>query len=114
MPLKGLAEVERNLNKWYSDGIMARARQAMEEIAALLDGYAKTHHPWTPRTGHTDVSTRGFISEVTPKIITAVLTAGMAYDVFLELAREGKWAWLWPTIQANLDMIKSKLQEITR
>lgn len=114
MPLKGLAEVERNLDRWYRHGIYAKARQAMEEIAALLEGYAKTHHPWTPQTGHTDVSTRGFISEATPKVITAVLSAGVAYDIFLELARDGKWAWIWPAIEANRDMIRSKLQEITR
>jgi hypothetical protein len=112
--LKGLDEVERNLEKWYHDGIMRKAAQVMEEIAAILEGYAKTHHEWHPDTGATDVSTRGFIAEVTPKMITAVLSAGMSYDVFLELARDGKWAWLWPAIEENMDLIKRKLESIVQ
>ena len=111
--LRGQAEVERNLERWYKDGIMLRARHVMEEIGSLLEGYAKTHHPWTPDTGHTDISTRGFIAKATPLMIQTVLTAGMEYDVFLELARDGKWAWLWPAIEANLPEIKRLLRSIT-
>ena len=111
--LRGQEEVFRNLDKWYTDGIFKKAATVMEEIAAILEGYAKANHPWEPQTGATDTSTRGFIAEVTPKVITAVLTAGMEYNVFLELAREGKWAWLWPAVEANLDLIKQKLQSIT-
>lgn len=114
MRLGGQAEVERNLEKWFNDGILRKCAQVMEEIAAILEGYAKSNHSWQPQTGATDTSTRGFISEVTPKVIEVTLTAGMSYDVFLELARDGKWAWLWPAIEANLDKIKQKLESITR
>ena len=85
---------------------------AMGEIAALLESYAKANHPWKDDTGATATSIRGFISEVTPITITATLSAGMEYDVFLELARDGKWAWLWPAIEANMDTIKAKLEGI--
>lgn len=111
--LRGQEEVLRNLDHWYHDGILKQAATAMEEIAALLEGHAKSNHPWKPDTGATDVSTKGFIAEATPLVITAVLTAGMSYDVFLELARDGKWAWLWPAIEANMDEIKAKLRSIT-
>ena len=111
--LRGQAEVTQNLDRWYQ-GRLAKAREAMEEIAVILEGYAKSHHPWTPRTGHTDVSTRGFIAEATPKIITAVLTAGMAYNVFLELCHEGRWSWLWPAVEENLPLIRQKLEGIVR
>lgn len=109
--LKGQAEVERNLDKWYRGRLDAAVR-AMEEIAVILEGYAKSNHPWKPDTGATDVSTRAFIAEATPKMITVVLSVGMAYDVFLELARDGKWAWLWPAVETNLDKIKQKLEDI--
>ncbi len=111
MMLRGLDHVQRNLDLYYQ-GALRKAVVAMEEIAALLEGYAKANHPWQPRTGATDVSTRGFISEATPLVITATLSAGMEYDVFLELARDGRWAWLWPAIEANLETIKAKLQGI--
>jgi len=109
--LKGLDQVQQNLDRYYT-GALRRAATAMEEIAAILEGYAKSSHPWTEDTGNTAKSIRGFISEVTPKIIRVTLSAGMEYDVFLELAREGKWAWLWPAIEANLDTIKRKLEGI--
>jgi hypothetical protein len=110
--LRGQDQVVANLEKWYRDGILRKAATAMEEIAALLEGYAKANHPWMPDTGNTDTSTRGFIAEATPKVITAVLSAGMAYDVFLELARQGQWAWLWPAVEENFDEIKRKLESI--
>ncbi|MCE5199800.1 hypothetical protein LLG39_12585 [bacterium] len=112
--LRGLDQVQRNLDKWYSDGILKRAAEVMAEIAAMLEGYAKSHHDYQDQTANTTNSTRGFIAEATPKVITTVLTAGMAYDVFLELARNGKWAWIWPAVEENLDEIKAKLQSITQ
>mgnify|MGYP007112932799 CR=1 FL=1 len=111
MQLTGLDDVQRNLERYYQ-GTLKRAAIAMEEIAALLEGYAKANHPWKPKSGATDVSTKGFIAEATPLVITAVLSAGMEYDVFLELARSGKWAWLWPAVEANLDNIRAKLAGI--
>jgi hypothetical protein len=112
--LIGDAEVLEKLQRWYADGIRKKARIAMENISAILEGYAKTHHPWTPRTGATDASTVGTIDEVTERMIGVVLTAGMNYDVFLELAREGRWAWLWPAIEANLETIKRELDGIVK
>ena len=109
--LRGLDEVERNLDKWYQ-GRLHKARIAMEEICSILESYAKTNHPWRTQTGATIINIRAFIAEATPTALMGVLTAGMSYNVFLELAREGKWAWLWPAVEANLPMIKRKLDGI--
>lgn len=109
--LRGLDQVQANLDRYYT-GTLRRAAEAMEEIAVILEGYAKSHHPWKDDTGNTTNSIRGFIAEATPMTITAVLSAGMEYDVFLELAHDGKWAWLWPAIESNLDTIKAKLAGI--
>jgi hypothetical protein len=106
--LRGLEQVERNLDLWYQ-GRLATLRRAMEEIAAVLEAYAKTNHPWTSRTSHTVQSIRGQIGEATRDYIKVYLSAGMDYDVFLELAREGKWAWLFPAVEANVDKIKQIL-----
>ena len=109
--LRGLDQVQRNLDLYYQ-GTLRKAAVAMEEIAKLLEGYAKVNHPWKDQTTNTATSIEGFISEATPLTITATLSAGMEYDVFLELARGGKWAWLWPAIEANLPLIKAKLEGI--
>ncbi len=84
--------------------LKAEALKAADEIAHLLESYAKSNHPWKPDTGATDVSTRGFVEDA-GEVINIYLTAGMDYDIFLELARDGKWAWLFPAILANQDRI---------
>ncbi len=108
--LRGLDQIEQNLDR-LQEQIRKKVERAANEIAALLKGYAKTHHAWIPRTGNTDVSTKGTV-EAAEDIITIYLSAGMEYDVFLELAREGKWSWLFPAVEAYEDVIRAKLETI--
>lgn len=98
--VNGLEILLGNLDKMqrtWEDGIA----DAADEIAHLLAAYAKANHPWKPRTGNTDNSTTGTIATITKEYALIVLSAGMEYDVFLELARQGKWSWLWPAVEAN-------------
>ena len=95
-------------------GMVKAALAAADEIAHLLEAYAKSNHLWKPQTGNTDNSTRGFVAAVTEDTITIVLSAGMSYDVFLELARSGKWAWLWPAVEANRERIREILAKHLR
>ena len=126
----GLNEVLANLDK-YLLSVHAALHRAGEEIGFLLENYAKTHPGTTPRaagwiypgggvkrrwrtggvgwgdvTGATQQSTRGRISAETAEYVEVALSAGMDYDVFMELARQGKWAWLWPAVIANENNIK--------
>lgn len=108
MSVEGLDAVLRNLAA-AERGFIQRASRAAAEIAAVLEAHAKTNHPWTRDTGATDASTIGTWEAVRTDLIEIVLAAGMDYDVFLELARSGQWAWLWPTLEANRDEIMSIL-----
>jgi hypothetical protein len=100
----GVVEVQKNIAALYA-GTRKNLVNGMREVCSLLEGYAKNNHPWTARTGNTDNSTDARIVSATIDEITAALTAGMDYDVFLELARSGRWAWLMPAIMANQDKI---------
>lgn len=107
---------------------------AADEVAHLLENYAKEHHGTTPReagyirrpgragkvwreggigwgdvTGATQTSITGSSEKLYNDVYRVVLSAGMSYDVFLELARNGKWAWLWPAVEANQDNIRAIL-----
>jgi len=137
MILQGEAEVMRNLERWYS-GAQAGAARAMQNIAVLLENYAKAHHGTTPRaagwvyphgkdagtrrwrpagigwgdvTSATQQQTRGFVSRVTQNEIEVVLTAGTEYAPKLELARNGRWAWLWPAVEANRGRMVAEVTE---
>lgn len=104
MNIQGLDTVLANLSE--VQGWMLKVTiDAGDEIGHLLANYAKGHHLWRPITGHTDTSTVGGVEEVAMEYVLIALSAGMDYDVFLELARQGKWAWLMPAVEANKDNI---------
>lgn len=95
------------------EALKARFQQQIEgaaaEIAHTLEQYALNNHPWEIRSGETNETTRGRVVEFSAEVVRITLSAGMDYDVFLELARDGKWAWLWPAVMANVDTIKQIL-----
>ncbi|MCW3059709.1 MAG: hypothetical protein JWQ02_1530 [Capsulimonas sp.] len=97
MSVEGADQVLANLDKWIKER-QALAELAMNEVMAALEGWAKSEHTYTDRTANTTNSIRGEVTEASATIVRGVLSAGMEYDVFLELARNGKWAFLWPTI----------------
>lgn len=104
----GMDVVVRNLDEFNAE-MRRRAARTMDIIGHHLANDAKTNHPWTPRTGATDVSTIGGLVAETQEYVKAAFQAGMTYNVFLELAREGRWAWLWPTVERNQAWIENAL-----
>jgi hypothetical protein len=106
--VNGIDTVVGNL-EIFAESLRQRAWEAADEIGFLLESYAKGDHPWKPETGATDASTRHDVVDAGGDIIEIYLSAGMDYDVFLELARGGKWAWLWPSVEANKDNIQKIL-----
>jgi len=107
---EGLAQVLTNLNA-HVDGITARCEAAMEIVVAALEGWAKSEHKYTDRTTNNTNSIRGFVAEATPQLVRGVLAAGMEYSIFLELARNGEWAFLLPVIQRHRADIIAILRE---
>lgn len=85
--------------------IQERAKIAVEEVMVALEGWAKSEHLYTDRTSNTTVSIKGQVAEASALLVRGVLSAGMDYDIFLELARDGRWAFLWPTIEKHKDDI---------
>lgn len=108
LQVQGVGDVQRHLEA-YAEGLKSNALLAASEIAAVLKSYAIANHPWQVRTGDTNRTTQGTVIDA-GSIIDIYVSAGMDYDVFLELSRNGKWAWLWPAIQANVDRIKRILE----
>lgn len=97
----GLNNVLQNLDT-VTDKMEASAKAAMETVTDALENWAKTEHTYTDRTSNLTNSIRGFVGEAMQQgVLTGYLTAGMEYGVFLELARSGKWAFLWPVIEKH-------------
>lgn len=100
--MPGEADVLRNL---------AAAKRLMEagmdkglsKAAEMIAEHAKTHHKYTRRSGDTEESTVGGMHQRTADKLIAVVSAGMDYDVFLEKARNGTWAFIWPAVMDKKD-----------
>jgi hypothetical protein len=104
MSVEGVDKVLANLDKWVKER-QALAELAMNEVMAALEGWAKSEHKWGnpysagyKPTGALANSIRGEVTEATQAIVRGVLSASMEYAIFLEMAHNGKWAWLWPVI----------------
>jgi hypothetical protein len=102
-----LNTVLRNLDKTIA-AMWDAGRDAAQEIALLVETYAKTHHLWQPETGQTDITTEALVEEFAG-YIEIILTAGTPWAEFLELARQGRLAWLWPAVEHNQQEILSIL-----
>jgi hypothetical protein len=100
----GIDTVTQALHDYQLDQ-QNRIRLACIEIAHYLEQYAITNHLWKVRTQATNVTTKGTFDEVGEDLYAVVLSAGMDYDVFLELIKNGKYAWLWPAMVENEKVI---------
>jgi hypothetical protein len=78
-----------------------RAAGAADEIATYLETYSKTTAPFTDRTGNLRASIKGSATRLRRDLFTVILEATMEYAIFVELIREGKYAYIWPSIADN-------------
>ena len=77
-----------------------------QEGAKKFENYAKSHRPWTDRTGHARQRLVGWVETLSNKV-RVYIGHGVNYGVYLELAHEKKYAILQPTVNA---MSKEVLQ----
>ena len=106
----GLADIEDGFERYLQE-TFRRCALACADIARLLQNYAIANHPWQNQTWATTLTTLGSWEQVADAVFEIALSAGMAYDVFLELARDGRWAWLWPAVEANQREIMATLRD---
>jgi hypothetical protein len=93
----------------WEEARLQRAAGVAAEIAALLEAFARENHAWRSRSGTTEASIRAEVAQL-GDFVEIVLSAGTDYARFLELARSGRWAWLWEAVEANGDAVLSLLE----
>ena len=99
----GSAGVNKNLSDWAD-----RQRGAVIMLAKVwvgkLEGRAKSNAKWTDRTSNARNGLFG-TTEIAGNEVKIYLGHSIDYGVFLELANEGKYAILKPTIDAAIPEI---------
>jgi len=82
----------------------------LQNWAGQLEGYAKTHAPWTDRTGHARQSLHGGVESSDDKLVL-YLSHGVEYGIWLEIAHGGNYAIVRPTIDAHISRIRQTIKD---
>lgn len=95
----------------YTKAIFQSGRRIAYEQAEAMEQYAKTNAPWTDRTG----DAREFLSatvEETGPIGTIVLSHGVPYGIWLEVANQGRFSIIPETIHVFGPIVMRSLQNL--
>ena len=81
--------------------------------AGQMEGYSKTHAPWTDRTSHARQGIHGGVDERNGQHIL-YLSHGVEYGIWLEIAHGGNYAIVGPTADVHLPRIRQTVLDYWR
>lgn len=104
---QGIGDILTSFDR-FAGGVHSGVETCIKVVVAALEGWAKAEHTYKDSaTANLTNSIKGLVGEVSPTQATGYLTATMEYAIFVELARNGKWAFLWPVIERHrADILK--------
>lgn len=84
--------------------------------ASEIEAYAKSNRKWTDRSGLAKANIRAEVSKPQSNYIRITLSHGVDYGIWLELAKEKRYAIIKPTIEKFgpevYDGLKSLLSKV--
>ena len=96
----------------YARQLTTGAARVGDAVALSMEADAKTNRPWKDDTGAARAGLRGNSQRVGDHIrITIAHT--VQYGPVLELARGGRYAVLYPTVERHIPITTRLLQELT-
>lgn len=79
--------------------LFAAVKMLASTEATKLQGYMQRKRPWTDRTGEAKRRLSATVSTPNDHLVRITLSHGVDYGKWLELAHEGKYAIIKPTIK---------------
>lgn len=79
--------------------LLAAVKMLASTEATKLQGYMQRKRPWTDRTGEAKRRLSATVSTPNDHLVRITLSHGVDYGKWLELAHEGKYAIIKPTIK---------------
>lgn len=95
----------------YTQAIFQSGRRVAHTRAREMEAYAKANAPWQDRTGAARAGLTATVEETGP-IGTIVLSHGVSYGIWLEIANGGRFAIIAPTIDVFAPQIMRDLQRM--
>ena len=96
----------------YERKVLEAVVGVADYFTPVIESYAKDNAPWTDRTGNARQSLHAFTQVLARDTVALYLAHGVNYGVFLELAHQGRYAIIMPTLEAHYTAISQMLQEI--
>ncbi|HHY95087.1 MAG TPA: HK97 gp10 family phage protein [Firmicutes bacterium] len=110
--MAGGDEVVRNLRDW-AERRRAAVVALAQDWAGELEARAKKNAPWKDRTGNARNGLTGGVL-LGRNEVKITLAHSVSYGVFLELARDGRYAILKPTLDAAVPEIYRTYERMWR
>jgi hypothetical protein len=82
-------------------------------FSAKMEAYAKANRPWTDQTSNARQGLFGVAMEENNQVVV-IVSHGVDYGVFLELAHQGNNAIIGPTLQAHYNEIMGAVRGLFR
>ena len=130
MQWTGRDEVRRRIEA-YGKECVRIARQFALSWAPRLEAHAKQNAVWTDRTANARQSLHAYLGDDPPEkysaegaepyptpeqvaadVVTIFLSHGMEYGLALETKYSGRYAIIWPTIEALLPQMRREWETI--
>ena len=107
----GREDVKRRMGL-YAVAVKQTVWNVAEYWSPIMETYAKQNAPWTDRTANPRQSLWCRPMRISDDAVAIILSHGMDYGIWLEICWQGRYAIIWPTLQAHLTRIADMLQSI--
>ena len=105
-------QMKRNMAA-YGVAVNITLFQLGQFFAAKMEAHAKRHASWTDRTSNARQGLFGVTTKEGDTVVV-ILSHGVDYGVFLELAQQGNFAIIGPTLQQHYGEIMQAVRGIFR
>lgn len=96
----------------YAGQVLEAIQAVADYFEPVLESHAKQNAPWTDRTSNARQTLNSYSEALGREIVALYLAHGMEYGKWLEIRWSGRYAIIWPTIEAHLAEIGAMLQRM--
>jgi len=96
----------------YGNKVIEACKAVLDYFQPIVESFAKQNAKWTDRTSNARQSLHSWVDQLSQDVVALYLSHGMWYGVFLEAKYAGRYAIIWPTLQAHIEPIQQMLKGI--
>lgn len=111
MAVTGLENILANMDV-YEQKIYKAMHNVALYWAPVVESYARTNAPWRDHTTHARGGLTGYVEDVSATTVLLVLQHKMDYGVFLEVANQGKYQIILPSMEQHYNAIKAMIDDV--